>query len=64
MILLILRLRSCRTRSLVSAPDAMRRDDDGLAVLDVGLETLEPVGAGAFEAVEIQDLLCERTNQR
>ena len=39
------------------SPDAMRRHDDGFAVLDVGFKALEPVGAGPLEAVEVQDSL-------
>ena len=37
--------------------DAMRRDYDGFSVLDVGLKALEPVGAGPFQALEVQDSL-------
>ena len=61
MILLILRLRSCKTRSLVSGPErAVRCDYDGFAILNVGLETLQPVSTGPLEAVEIQDsFACE-----
>jgi len=33
----------------------VRRNYDGFAGLDVGLETLQPVSAGSFEAIEIQD---------
>jgi len=33
----------------------MRADDDGFAVLNVGLKTLQPISAGPFEALEIQD---------
>jgi len=32
---------------------AVRRDYDGFAILDVGLETHQPVSAGTFEAIEI-----------
>src|SRR5215510_9422317 len=39
------RLRSCRTRSLVRAKYPVRADNDRLAVFNVGLEALEPVGA-------------------
>jgi hypothetical protein len=39
------------------SPHAMRSHDDGLAVLDVGFEALEPVRAGPLEAVEVQDSL-------
>jgi hypothetical protein len=30
-------------------------DNDSLAVLNIGFETLEPVGARAFETLEVQD---------
>ena len=30
---------------------------DGFSVLDVGLKALEPVGAGPFQALEVQDSL-------
>ena len=33
----------------------MWRDNDGLTVLDIGLEALQPVGARADKAVKIQD---------
>src|SRR5260370_24256656 len=33
----------------------MGRDNDGFAVFDVRLETVEPISAGTFEAIEIQD---------
>jgi hypothetical protein len=33
----------------------VRREDDGFSVLDVGLKALQPVGAGPFQAVEVQD---------
>src|SRR5215510_920422 len=32
---------------------AVRRDHDSFAVLDIGPETLQPVGTGPFEAIEI-----------
>src|SRR5262245_42296389 len=34
---------------------AMRRDDNSLAVFDVRLKPLQPVRAGSFETIEIQD---------
>jgi hypothetical protein len=55
MILLILRLRSYRTRSLVSGPNTRcGATTIVLPSLDVGLKTLQPVSAGSFEAIEIQ----------
>jgi hypothetical protein len=32
---------------------AMRRNDDGSAIVDLGLETLQQVSAGAFRAIQI-----------
>jgi hypothetical protein len=56
MILLILRLRSCKTKVVSLGPEhAVRRDDDGFAILDAGLESLQPISGGPFEVVEIQD---------
>src|SRR6202047_918233 len=37
------------------SPDAMWRDNDGLAILYIGLETLQPVSARADKAIKIQD---------
>ena len=34
-------------------PHAMRGDDNGLSIFDVGLKTFQPVGAGPFETIEI-----------
>ena len=45
-------------------PYAVRRNDDGFAVFDVRLESLQPVCPGSFESVEIQDALCVRTSRR
>src|SRR5882724_4230993 len=56
MILLILRLRSCKTRSFVSGPHTRwGAATIVFAVLDVRLKTLQPVSARTFEAIEIQD---------
>src|ERR1700733_3280143 len=37
------------------SPNAMWRDNDGLAVLNIGLEALQPVSARAYKALKIQD---------
>ena len=61
MILLIRRLAQLQDQIVgLRSPDLVRADDDGLAVLDIGLEAIEPVRARVREARQIQRVLFGR----
>ena len=51
-------LRSCRDEIVRLRPeDLVRTGDDGFAVVDIGFVDFQPVGAGTFEAIEVESTL-------